>query len=215
MKNAFIILIFFCSFTCSQNKDQSKDSINTNIHVGGPCEGCEAIYETPIEFDKLNYIDTLPDYNESGPKLVISGIVYKKDGTTPAPGVVIYVYHTDQKGYYPKKGDETGWGKRHGYLRGWMRTNDKGEYRFYTLRPAPYPNGNDPAHIHAIIKEPDKNEYYIDDFVFDDDKLVDERYLNRVRNQGGSGIVSLTKNEEGVLIGKRDIFLGKNIPDYP
>ncbi len=62
------------------------------------------------------------------------------DGKTPAAGIVMYVYHTDQKGIYPKKGGETGWAGRHGYIRGWIKTNAQGQYKFYTLVPASYPN---------------------------------------------------------------------------
>ncbi|HEY3252223.1 MAG TPA: intradiol ring-cleavage dioxygenase [Ignavibacteria bacterium] len=211
---SFISILLICGFSCSQDKDKTGGKEKTN-HVGGPCEGCEAIFESPLAFENLTSTDTLPDYNEAGPKLIISGIVYKKDGITPAPDIVIYIYHTDQNGYYSGKGNATGWGKRHGYIRGWMKTNEKGEYKFYTLKPAPYPNANSPAHIHVTIKEPDKNEYYIDEYVFEDDPLVDKNYRNMAQNRGGDGIISLNKNEDGMLIGKRDITLGKNIPDYP
>src|ERR1700759_3557778 len=115
--------------------------------AGGPCEGCEAIYESPVPFDKLKSVVKLPDATWDGKKpLGINGTVYKSDGKTPAPGVVLYLYHTDETGHYPKKGDEKGWAKRHGYIRGWLKTDEKGEYKFVTLRPAPYPGGNEPAH---------------------------------------------------------------------
>jgi protocatechuate 3,4-dioxygenase beta subunit len=209
----YFALILISGFSCSQDKDNKTPG--TNIKVGGPCEGCESVFESPVQFEKLTSFDTLPDFNDAGAQIELSGVIYKSDGVTPAPGVVLYVYHTDQTGYYPKKGDETGWGKRHGYIRGWVKTNEKGEYKFYTLRPAPYPAGNSPAHIHAIIKEPDKNEYWIDDYVFDDDKLVDDKYRSWVGNRCGHGIISLAKNQSGMLIGKRDLILGKNIEDYP
>ncbi|HET9053772.1 MAG TPA: intradiol ring-cleavage dioxygenase, partial [Cyclobacteriaceae bacterium] len=90
--------------------------------VGGPCEGCEAIHESPIPFDQLPRAVTLPDFNDPGPKIEISGIVYQRDGMTPARDVVLYVYHTNQKGVYPSKGNEKGWAKRHGYIRGWVKT---------------------------------------------------------------------------------------------
>lgn len=145
---------------------------------------------------------------------MISGIVYEIDGKTPAKDIVIYYYHTDSEGYYSKKGGETGWGNRHGYLRGWVKTNDKGEYKLYTLKPAPYPNATEPAHIHIIVKEPEINEYYIDDVVFEEDPFVDEDYRNRVRDLAGSGIIPLSK-QNGIFIGIRDIILGKNISNYP
>ena len=61
-------MISLCSFTaCSQNK-----SANTKQLVGGGCEGCEAIYEQAPSFAQLNAVDTLPDFNEPGPKIEIS-----------------------------------------------------------------------------------------------------------------------------------------------
>nr|WP_240699385.1 hypothetical protein [Spirosoma sordidisoli] len=65
--------------------------------------------------------------------LSINGTVYKADGKTPAPGVVLYVYHTDQTGRYVARQGARGWERRHGSLRGWMRTNEQGEYKFVTL----------------------------------------------------------------------------------
>src|SRR5688572_5010641 len=109
--------------SCAQPKEK---------HIGGPCEGCEAIYESPVALEKLSNMVWLPDWKEKmdhpdmkATKLAVNGTVYKADGKTPAAGVIIYIYHTDQKGVYPTKGDEKGWAKRHGYLRGWMKTNEK------------------------------------------------------------------------------------------
>ncbi|MEO6220695.1 MAG: hypothetical protein ABIO81_09735, partial [Ginsengibacter sp.] len=142
------------------------------------------------------------------------GIIYKADGKTPAPGVVLYIYHTDQAGYYSGKGNERGWGKRHGYIRSWVKTNAKGEYKFYTLRPAPYPGGNAPAHIHPTIKEPGISDYWIDEFVFEDDPQVTPDFRNKMPKRGGIGVIRL-QNKNGILQGHRDIILGLNVPDYP
>lgn len=182
--------------------------------VGGPCEGCKAIYESPIPFAALNEVDTLPVFGEAGPKLVVSGTVYQSDGKTPAPGVVLYVYHTDQSGQYRKTGNETGWATRHGSIRGWMKTDNRGEYRFYTIRPAAYSKTGPPAHIHVTVKEPDKNEYFIDEFLFDDDPFLTAAERQRQQNRGGSGILKL-QQKDGVLYAERNIVLGKNIANYP
>jgi len=179
--------------------------------VGGPCEGCEAIYE--YGNGALHTADTLPDFSEAGPKLKISGTIYQKDGKTPAKEVILYIYHTNQQGVYPTKGDETGWGRRHGYLRGWVKTGADGRYAFYTLRPAAYPNSSNPQHIHATVKEPDKNEYWLDEFEFEDDPFLTAKQRSSRLNRGGSGIAKTVKSGEVQII-KRDIILGKNIPDY-
>lgn len=188
-------------------------SIGANAQlVGGSCEGCEAVFEFGSK--KLSRIDTLPDFKEPGPKLEISGTIYQADGKTPAKDVILYIYHTDQKGVYPIKGNETGWAKRHGYLRGWIKTNADGKYKFYTLRPASYPDTRALQHIHPVIKEPNKNEYYIDEYLFADDPYLDEKEKTNQQKRGGSGIIILTKNTDGTWVGKRDIVLGLNIPNY-
>jgi protocatechuate 3,4-dioxygenase beta subunit len=215
-KSSFLLLCTCIVFSCcSQSGSSGQNTANKlNVKVGGGCEGCEAIYECPIPFDQLNEVDTLPDFYDKGPGLEVSGYIFKRDGKTPAPGVVMYIYHTDQKGIYAKKGNETGWAKRHGYIRGWIKTDKNGFYKFYTRVPASYPNSNNPKHIHPVIKEPDKNEYWIDEFVFDDDPLLPENKRNRPQPVGGSGVLK-TEMKNGMLIAKRNIILGLNVKDYP
>jgi len=217
MKKILIVLILpvcLCFSACSQQtgKKNSNSMPNTR-RIGGNCDGCEAIYDCPVAFEKLNWIDTLPDFSESGARMVISGVIYKQDGKTPAPGVVFYVYHTDQTGHYTPKPDQKGSSRRHGYIRGWMRTNAKGEYKFYTLKPVAYPDRNIPAHIHPILIEPGKNDYYIDEYRFRDDPLLTPEEIHHEEGRGGMGIISL-QMKDGMLWGERDIYLGKNIPDY-
>ena len=211
-KSLFLLLIIALNLAgCSQS---SSIKNQTGKKVGGGCEGCEAIYESPVPFEKLNSVDTLPDFNEPGPKLEISGIVYQHDGKTPAKNVIIYVYHTDQSGNYTAKENQAGWGKRHGYIRGWMKTDKNGFYRFYTLRPAAYPGRNIPAHIHVTVKEPDKNEYWIDEYLFDEDPLLTSEERKKQEKRGGSGILK-PADVGNMQKAERNIYLGKNIPDYP
>ncbi|MEW6131248.1 MAG: intradiol ring-cleavage dioxygenase [Acidobacteriota bacterium] len=199
--------LLFGALKCN-NSPLSVAQLQTK--VGGGCDGCELIYEgMPKE---LHWQTKITPASEPGEPLEISGIIYQRDGKTPAPNVILYVYHTDAKGYYSPFPNQTP-GRRHGHLRGWMKTNAKGEYQFTSIRPAAYPNRPFPAHIHPIIKEPDKNEYWIDEYVFDDDPLLTKAERGKVHNRGGSGIMYL-KKQNGVWVGKRDITLGLNIPDY-
>lgn len=183
----------------------------TTKNVGGPCEGCEAIFE--YGSNVLTSVDTLPEYQQNEPKLKITGTVFKKDGKTPAENVILYIYHTNRQGIYETNGDETGWAKRHGLIRGWVKTGKDGGYTFYTFRPASYPDRSEPEHIHITVKEPDKNEYYLDNYFFDDDPLLTTEKRNRLENRGGSGVVA-PKEGGGILTIERHINLGKNIPDY-
>ncbi|GAB5525337.1 MAG: hypothetical protein Roseis2KO_32090 [Roseivirga sp.] len=181
--------------------------------IGGPCEGCEAIFEYGNQ--KLDATDTLPEFTSHPNKMLITGTVYQRNGVTPAAGVIIYAYQTNEKGVYPTKGDESGWARRHGYLRAWVKTDSKGQYAFYTFKPASYPSRTEPAHVHLIVKEPGKNEYWLDSIEFDDDPLLTAAARNKKRKRGGSGIVRLSKQSNGHLLCQRDIILGKNIPGYP
>ena len=205
------VLLICCLSSCAQHT--ANEPATTKPKIGGNCEGCEAIFESPVALDKLDYIDTLPGCGEPGPNIEISGVIYRKDGKTPAPGVVLYVYHTDQSGLYSNKLNQPGWAKRHGSIRGWIRTNEKGEYRFYTQIPASYPNSNNPKHIHPTIKEPGLNEYWIDEFIFDDDPLFQPPKPGQ-KARGGSGVLH-PEMKDGLYRAKRDIILGLNVPGYP
>jgi protocatechuate 3,4-dioxygenase beta subunit len=175
--------------------------------VDGRCEGCEAVFEYGDK--RLSPVDTLPDHNRYTPRLKLTGTIYRPDGKTPAPGVILYVYHTDPAGVYPKRGDESGWARRHGYIRGWIQTGADGKYTFYTFRPGSY--GSGAAHIHATILEPDGKYYYIDDFNFEGDPNLNMQEEKRKR--GGSGIVRL-REEGDLLVAERDITLGLNVQNY-
>jgi protocatechuate 3,4-dioxygenase beta subunit len=141
--------------------------------------------------------------------LLIRGVVYKADGKTPYPNVILYSYHTDETGIYPKKGGETGIRRWHGRLHGWCRTDAQGRYSIRTIRPASYPDSRNAAHIHHVVQEPGGREpYYINETVFEDDPFVDRRYREQERRNGGSsGILKLVKDTRGVWQGKRMIVL--------
>lgn len=178
--------------------------------VGGPCEGCEAVFEYGNQ--QLSSVDTLPEFESEGVQIKVSGTIYQNDGVTPAEGVIMYVYQTNEEGVYPKKGDETGWASRHGYIRGWIKTGSNGEYTFYTQKPMFYRSA--PAHIHATILEPDGKYYYIKDFLFEGDKNLTSRQLNDTRPRAGHNGILSYKKQDGILSTQRDLILGKNVPGY-
>ena len=163
---------------------------------------------------KLNAIDTLPDFDEQGPKILVTGTIFKRDGSTTAKDVIIYIYHTNQQGIYQAKGNETGWAKRHGYIRGWIKTSADGKYSFYTLQPASYPQGKNPAHIHPVVKEPGLSPYWIDEYLFEGDPFLTEGEVTHQSRRGGNGIIKVVPGNDGLGIMKRDILLGENVPGY-
>jgi protocatechuate 3,4-dioxygenase, beta subunit len=182
--------------------------------IGGPCDGCELIYHGMPEV--LLAATRIVAPGEPGIPLQVVGRILQPDGVTPADGVILYVYQTDARGHYVPPGFAGPGLSRHGRLRGWVKTGRDGTYRFETIRPAPYPGREIPAHIHAIVKEPDKNEYYLDEFEFDDDPLLASSLRRARSRRGGDGILRAKAAADGDgLIVERDIVLGRNIPGYP
>jgi protocatechuate 3,4-dioxygenase, beta subunit len=202
------IFLFLLSVSCSNSQIES----NTEYKLLGNCEGCEAVFE--YADNKLTAVDTLPDFKDSGPRLKITGTIYKQDGKTPAENVILYIYHTNQIGIYPTYGNETGWARRHGNIRGWIKTGKDGQYSFYTLKPGMYPNRSQPAHIHPIVLEPDGKYYWLGSYFFEGDSLLSNDQISPVNPRADSPGVLKLKKENGLWIGKRDFILGKNVPDY-
>ncbi len=215
------ILLFVLQFsllscngqTKDNNQKQNKSTENKKI-VGGGCDGCELMF---VGMPKnIQSVDTSAGWTEKGQKLLVTGTALKLDGKTPAPNVVIYYWQTDNTGYYSPKNGMDEKAKPHGHIRGWVKTDENGKYSIYTIRPAPYPNRNSPAHIHLSIKEPDiDDEYYVDALYFDDDKLlIPHKKKSPLENRGGSGILRVLL-KDNLQIAEHDIVLGLNIPNYP
>ncbi len=182
--------------------------------VGGPCQGCDLMFEgMPTHIDA---VDTSAGWHEpSGQRLLISGNVFEIDGKTPASDVILYYWHTNAQGHYEQRLDHERNIENHGYLRGWIKTDQKGRFQLHTIRPASYPSWTEPAHIHWLIKEPSiENEYYIDEFVFDDDIYLTNDKRVAMEGRGGSGILRPVLMD-GIEAAETNIVLGLNIPDYP
>lgn len=217
-KIGIFIIFFFGLWSChgqdahTQNKPKAA-LMNPSKVVGGPFENGEFMYIGMPKF--INATDTSAGWTQKGQKLLITGTIYQLDGKTPAPNVILYYYHTDINGYYSDKKGLDPHVKRHGYIRGWVKSDAQGKYAIYTVRPASYPNTDFEAHIHPSIKEPNiDKEYYIDEFVFDDDPLLTAEKRKKLPNRGGSGVLRVLM-AGNLQIAEHDIILGLHIPNYP
>lgn len=213
----FALLISILS-ACSGQSNTDQQSQNTpqtgnKQIIGGGCEGCELMY---VGMPKEIFPEhTSIGWTEGAQKLIVTGKVFQPDGKTPAPGVVVYYWHTDNKGLYSSDSQTPEKAKIHGKLRGWVKSDENGYYKIKTSRPAAYPNQDIPQHIHLSIKEPGiKNEYFADLF-FDDDPL----YLQHKKRYGKidrAGTELLRVVVDGnVQVAEHNIILGLNIPNYP
>ncbi len=205
---ALFTLLFGCGSPVSPSTPK------TNERVGGGCDGCELMYINIPQ--SMASVDSSPAWNGKGQPLRISGTVVAADGKTPAPGVIIYYWQTDNEGNYANREGLDARARRHGYIRGWLKTGTDGRYTLYTIRPAPYPNDSLPAHIHLSIKEPDlPDEYYTDEINFEDDPFLLPYFKKHPpENRGGSGVVRVLL-QNGLQIAEHKIVLGLNIPGYP
>lgn len=213
-KKILSIAIALYATMISCNAPVSPSNKKPGAVVGGGCDGCELMY---INLPKqIAAVDTSPGWSSKGQPLRISGTVLKADGKTPAPGVIIYYWQTNNEGYYANRPGLDERARRHGYIRGWLKTAADGQYTLYTIRPAPYPNDSLPAHIHLSIKEPGlPNEYYTDEINFEDDPLL-KPYFKKYppEKRGGSGVVRVSL-QNSMQVAEHNIVLGLNIPGYP
>ncbi len=214
---AMLSLLLNVFLSCGGQSSQNPSESSSPAPVGGPFENSE-YYQEGMPAN-ITAVDSSAAWKKGGAKLHISGVIFKADGTTPAKDVVLYYYQTDTNGRYvhnanePRSMQPDEQGRTHGYIRGWVKTGADGRYSIYTIRPGFYPRSDEPAHIHATIIEPGINEYYIDDFLFDDDKYLTTAKRKNLQKRGGSGILVLEKTEE-IFTAKRNIILGMNIPNY-
>jgi protocatechuate 3,4-dioxygenase, beta subunit len=201
---AIMPLVAACNRPSPANAQNHQDS-KTPLSNLYQCEGCEgALERDPVALDWQTQISTP---TEAGEAFVFEGVVYQADGKTPASNVVLYAYHTNADGLYANGNNESEWSRRHGRLRGWVKTGANGRYRFQSIKPAPYPNDILPAHVHITVLEPERQPYWIDDIVFDGEFGVTSKYRKSMVNKGGNGIVKASRSTDGIWKVTRDIVL--------
>jgi protocatechuate 3,4-dioxygenase, beta subunit len=215
-----VLLSVMLSFGCLQATvspaEKTPDKVVQTVQSEMPECGCCVIRDAPVN---LSHQANLFPEKTDVERVLIRGVMFESDGKTPAKNAVMYFYHTDETGRYTKRGDEprNSFAWWHGKQRGWLKTNERGEYEINTVKPAPYPSRDEPAHIHAIVKSPaQKHCYNIADFVFQDDELLTAKFWDNTKNWWRSigiyqnpnyGGVRLTKNNGGFQQGVRNITL--------
>ncbi|HSK71750.1 MAG TPA: hypothetical protein VK892_08650 [Pyrinomonadaceae bacterium] len=153
--------------------------------------------------DTVSWKTVLGKDKDEGEPMIVSGTVFQTDGKTPAPNVLIYLYHTDMYGIYGRGGEH-----KHGRFRGWMLTDERGRYEFRSIRPASYPNTTISAHVHMTLTGKDFEEDWIDSILFEGDRFITDRERNQAGRKGGfNPILKLEKDAKGILRGVRDIKL--------
>ncbi|MDX1478591.1 MAG: intradiol ring-cleavage dioxygenase [Saprospiraceae bacterium] len=207
LRFSFLLLFVLLLTACTHGQD------GVEPRLIGTCEGCEAVFEYGDR--SLGPVDTLPGFASGQTRIKVTGTIFQPDGKTPAEGVILYVYHTDEQGLYSPGPNPEGWERRHGDDRGWIKTGADGRYTFYTFRPGVYPNRAEAAHIHPTILEPDGKHYWLGSYYFSDDPLLTDTHRNPRNPRGGSAGVMTLRREGDLWVGERDFVLGKHVSGYP
>lgn len=155
----------------------------------------------------LSSTDSVPDYNSKKEKLKITGTIYKSDGKTPVSDVILFVEQPDEHGNFDLRKEND---KRYVYHRTWVKTDAEGRYTIYTFIP-----GNDRIHqqykqIFPVVKEPTKEPYEIETFLFNDDPLISKYCRKRLMKKGDITRILEPKLVDGILVAQRDIILNQD-----
>ena len=86
--------------------------------------------------------------SEPGGRFVMEGRLLASD-STPLPGITVYAYHVDRKGFYTSKENPRGYPR----LTGTLRTDAQGRYRIRSILPGQY---GGPPHVHFEAWGPDR-----------------------------------------------------------
>ena len=201
MKNLLNLLHFICistfiSFSLSAQQD-TTDVLDLNQHP-------LFAYGDQV----LTTTDTIPDYAKAEQKLRISGTVFQNDGKTPAKDVVVFIYQTDENGEYELKKDDKN--ENYIYHRAWVKTDENGNYNFFTFVPGTDYGSNRMKHIHAFVKENNLPVYEADGFLFENDPYLSNYCRKKLKKAGATNILNPEKNGD-ILVASHDIVLNQNI----
>src|SRR5215470_9367899 len=150
MKSFLSILIFIglnsCSFAQLESIEQKLSSGQASItqvltdptymQLQSQTE-CRELIRRFAKQEKI----TLVTANEPGARITVKGKIVDRN-EKPLDNVLVYVYHTDNKGWYSDTaGHVSGIGGDRGHARlfGYFKTNDNGTFEFHTIHPKGYP----------------------------------------------------------------------------
>lgn len=164
-------------------------------------------YNSPI-YDRdealISPTDTIPDFKSKENQLKLTGIIYQSDGVTPAKDIILYIEQPNEHGDFElrKSGEE-----RYVFHRSWVKTDAEGRYTFYTFVPGGDRRYNQLQQIFPLIKEPSKQEYVLDSFLFENDPLLTKTCRKRMAKKGDTTRILSPKMVDGMLVAERNIIL--------
>ncbi len=199
MKNLLLVFIAASIYivSCAQNGTEQLKTVEQKLSVqAGITEiltdpsymqlHSQTAFRELIKQHAKQEIITLVTYSEPGTPVTIKGKVVDKNNK-PSGDVLVYVYHTDNKGWYSDtEGHVTGMGgdRNHARLFGYFKTNNDGSFEFHTIHPQGYPNSDLPQHIHFEVYSNTGQALLITELLFSEDKRLTASMRTHMLNEG-------------------------------
>jgi len=209
MKNAVLMLVFVLPIHC-MGQDLKKKVEEVNNQLASGSKTISAILTDPAlmqlhsltefrevikKYAKQEKI-SLANKSEPGTAVTIKG---RLRGSESVSNLLIYVYHTDNRGWYSdtgahvlmREGD-----RGHARLFGYLKSDANGQFEFTTIHPQGYPQSDLPQHIHLEVYNNSGRNLIVTELLFDDDarlkgeirKSALENGFQVAKNEGGNGI---------------------------
>lgn len=205
MKNLLYLFCISC-FLSTLHTIQAQDSANVLEEIPFDYATRSPVYDYSEK--NLNQIDTIPGFDIQENKLKISGTIFLSDSVTPAKDVILYIEQPNEEGEYDLKFEND---KRYVFNRGWIKTDENGQYTFYTFIPGSYRHSKELRHIHPIVKESGKKEYKLNTLIFEDDPFLTKTCRKKLNKKGITSILSTVKKED-MYVSNYNITLPESAP---
>lgn len=134
------------------------------LAAAGAPKSAAAAACTPTEYNSLGpfyrkaapFRSVLASPSEPGKPLIITGRILAADGCSPLADAIVDAWHANAQGEYYNVADQRRDPPDEYRLRGRVRANQDGEYRFETILPGTYSLGTAtrPRHVHFVVSHP-------------------------------------------------------------
>lgn len=198
-----LVCLSLCQITRAQTDTSSFNEIESRLKKGSTTVSAILTHEKYLPLHPHTaFRDLIKKYStttpvkiamdsEPGKKIKVLATLKDENGKS-IPGVVVYFYQTDSRGWYaadkPHVGGNSG-DQRHARLFGYAKTDGSGNFEIHTVKPSGYPQSDLPAHIHVEVTGLPAYQPRITEFLFDDD----ERLVGNIRaNAHGDGFIIST-----------------------
>ena len=208
MKNVVFVLLFVLPIQCiAQDLNKKVEEVDKQLASG--TKSISAILMDPALMQLHSFTGfrevirknakqekiSLADKSEPGTPVTIK---VKLKGKETVSNLLIYVYHTDNRGWYSdtgahvlmREGD-----RGHARLFGYLKSDANGAFEFTTIHPQGYPQSDLPQHIHLEVYNNVGRNLIVTELLFDDDarlkgetrKSALENGFQVAKNEGGNG----------------------------